>query len=195
MSSDAGPRENIQPDPLEHRDEDIVTPIHLPDLQTTQQFIDLLCTAVLDESVTDPEDLYNLRNPEPPLEFLDPSPLLRSLRHFINNAGASRDHYDNIRAIELLNNPKDDFLSFDQVKRRIRHLSGVISLEHDMCPDSCIAYTGPYGDLDSCPRCHASRYHPDSRRARKRFSTVPIGPVIQAFYVVIESPVRSGFFP
>ncbi|KAH8987488.1 hypothetical protein EDB86DRAFT_2808890, partial [Lactarius hatsudake] len=51
-----------------------------------------------------------------------------------------------------------------------------------MCPDSCIAYTGPYGDLDSCPRCHISRYHPDSRRARKRFSTVPIGPVIQAFY-------------
>ena len=73
------------------------------------------------------------------------------MRHFINNTGSSRDHYDILHTIERLNNPNDNLLSFDQVKQRIHHLSGVVPLEHDMCPDSCIAYTGPYGELDKCP--------------------------------------------
>lgn len=50
----------------------------------------------------DPEDLEALHNPEPMVDLLNLSPLLCSLRHFINNAGASQDHYDNLQAIELL---------------------------------------------------------------------------------------------
>jgi hypothetical protein len=184
VSDKAGPCEHVQPDSIEHCDdlEETVTVIHLPDLQTMQKFIEVLCVAVLDDSGMDTEDIENLRNPGPALDLLDPLPFLRSLRHFINNAGLSRDHYDNLRAIELLNNPKDEFLSFDQVKRCVCHLSGVVPLEYDMCPDSCIAYTGPYGELDRCPHCHTTCYFPDSHKPRKRFATVPIGPVIQAFY-------------
>ena len=78
------------------------------------------------------------------LKLKNPSPLLRSLRHFINNSGSSRDHYDGLREIEKEHNPCDVILSFDQVKRRIQHLSGVVPIEHDMCPESCVAYTGPY---------------------------------------------------
>ena len=54
-----------------------------------------------------------------------------------------------------------------------------------MCPKSCIAYTGPYGELDSCPRCGTPRYIAGdtvNNKAQRRFSTVPIGPVIQALY-------------
>jgi len=51
-----------------------------------------------------------------------------------------------------------------------------------MCPNTCVAYTGPYKELDMCPRCPLSRYLPDTNTPRKRFTTVPIGPVIQAFY-------------
>jgi hypothetical protein len=182
-ATDNGLRERIQPDLVERNDNDNETSIiHLPDLQTTQRFIDSLHTAVLDGTGMDPEDLENLCNPGPALDLLDPSPLLCSIRHFINNANASRDHYNNTRAIELLNNPDNEFLSFDQVKRHIQHMSGVVSIEHDLCPESCIAYTGPYEDLDKCPRCYTTWYRPGSQKPWKRFTTVPIGPVLQAFY-------------
>ncbi len=176
------PQERIQPDPLDRSEDGDGTPIHLPDLQTTQQFIDMLRVAVLEDSGMCPEDIENIRNPGHQPELADPSPLLRSIRHFINNASASRDHYDTTREIELLNNPADEFLSFDQVKRRVRWLSGVVPLQHDMCIRSCVAYTGPYGELDSCPRCGSPRYILGTTTPQKQFSTIPIGPVVQALY-------------
>ncbi|KIJ11420.1 hypothetical protein PAXINDRAFT_25521, partial [Paxillus involutus ATCC 200175] len=29
---------------------------------------------------------------------------------------------------------------------------------HDMCLDSCAAFTGPFGDLDNCPSCGKSHW-------------------------------------
>jgi hypothetical protein len=158
--------------------------IRLPKLETTQLFVNALRTVSLENSGMLVEDIESIRNPSPAWDLEDPSPLLRSLRHFINNASSSRAHYDGIRNIELLNNPADDFLSFDQVKRRLGWLSGVVPIQHDMCPGSCVAYTGPYSDLDACdcPSCSTPRFLPDTRTPQKRFTTVPIGPVIQAFY-------------
>jgi hypothetical protein len=181
---DDGQREPIQPDPLvqEPTDDGPGEVIHLPKLETTQRFLDALLDSSIEGSGMLPNDIANLRNPSPVLDMADPSPLLRSLRHFINNAGSSRAHYDNVHEIELLHNPLDAMLSFDQVKRRLRHLSGVVPLEHDMCPGSCIAYTGPYNKLNACPCCSMTRYFPDTDKPRKRFTTIPIGPVIQAFY-------------
>ena len=181
-----GQRGFIQPDPLEAEQEpDGEEPgvvIHLLDLQTTQCFVDTLRMASLENSGMQPEDIDNLRDPGPVLDLEDPSSLLRCLRHFINNTSASRAHYDATRQIELLNNPGDTFLSYDQVKRRLRWLSGVVPLERDMCIKSCLAYTGPYSELDICPRCSTSRYFPGTMNPRRRFTTIPIGPVIQAFY-------------
>src|SRR6266702_4656476 len=171
-----------QPEPTEGAGGDPSTRIHLPDLRTTQGFIDTLQNAALTDSGMEEDDIYNMRDPGPIEDFLDPSPLLRSVRHFINNASASRGHYENTRMIELLNNPGDPFLSFDQVKRRVRWLSGVVPIEHDMCLNTCIAYTGPYRELDACPYCSTSRYIPGSKKAQRRFSTIPIGPVVQALY-------------
>ena len=80
-------------------------------------------------------------------------------------------------------------MSYDQVKRQLQWLSGVVPIEYDMCPNTCIAYTGPRAPLESCPRsgCNTSRYLPGTRTARRRFSTIPIGPVIQAFYASPET--------
>ena len=55
----------------------------------------------------------------------------------------------------------------------------------DMCVDGCIAFTGPFLDLDACPECKEARYHPQSnprkpRKARKQFSTIPLGLQLQA---------------
>ena len=51
-----------------------------------------------------------------------------------------------------------------------------------MCTNSCITYTGPYDDLEACPRCGTSCYLPGTTDPCKCFATIPIGPVIQAFY-------------
>lgn len=179
-------RDGIQPDPLNERPEDVDEGddpvIYIPNLQTTQRFVESLRMAKLEHSGMCREDIENLRNPAEETELIDPSPLLRSIRHFTNNTSASRDHYDTTREIELLNDPATEFLSFDQVKRRVRHLSGIVPLEHDMCARSCAAYTGPHAELASCPRCGSPRYMPGTTKAHKRFSTIPIGPVIQALY-------------
>ena len=156
--------------------------IPLPKLQATQSFVDALKVASLENSGMQQDDIDSIRDPGPVLDLEDPSPLLRSLRHFINNTGSSWAHYEGIRAIEMLDNPSNELMSFDQVKRHLQWLSGVVPIEHDMCPNTCAAYTGPYGDLDSCPYCFTSRYLPETMTPRKRFSTMPIGPVIQAFY-------------
>ena len=147
--------------------------IELPKLQTTQRFIDLLREAVLEGSGMHDDDIKGLREPGPKHELVDPSPLVRSIRHFLNNTLSSREHYETLRRIELMHNSDDAILSFDQVKRRIRWLSGVVPLEHDMCTNSCVAFTGPYSELDCCPRCSESRHFPgstkpqsDSRRFR-----------------------------
>jgi hypothetical protein len=160
----------------------VVALIHLLKLQMSQEFIDLLHVASLDDVGMAPEDLEALCNPELTMDIVYPSPLLQLIRHFFNNTGCSQDHFDNLQAIVLLNNPNDDLLSFDQSKRRVRLLSGVVSLEHDMCPNSCITYTSPYKALDNCLKCQTSWYHHNSQKPRKLFSMTPIGPVIQAFY-------------
>ena len=51
-----------------------------------------------------------------------------------------------------------------------------------MCPNTCVAYTGPYEELDTCPWCPLSCYLSDTNTSHKQFTTVPIGPVIQSFY-------------
>ena len=116
--SSAGSREEIIPDDLirEEDEDEAAASITLPKLQITQAFIDLLGVASLENTGMDPDDILALRNPEPGYDLIDPSPLLRSLRHFINNTSASRDHYDNLREIEREHNPRNVILSFDQVK-------------------------------------------------------------------------------
>ena len=63
------------------------------------------------------DDIVSLREPGPDRKLLNPSPLLRSVRHFVNNDQSSREHYETLQKIELLHNPGDPMLSFDQVKR------------------------------------------------------------------------------
>src|ERR1700760_1874276 len=65
-----------------------------------------------------------------------------------------------------------------------------------MCPQGCIAYTGPFASMDNCPDCGLSRFKTDdelSDSARKKktrnekiprqqFYTIPLGPQLQALW-------------
>ena len=55
-------------------------------------------------------------------------------------------------------------------------------VEHDMCVNLCLAFTGPHEGLDACPRCKGPQYSPGITKPQKRFSMIPMGPVIQAMY-------------
>ena len=79
-------------------------------------------------------------------------------------------------------------LSYDQVKRRVSSLSGVLTWQHDMCVDSCVGFTGLYARLEECPRCQQPRYDPEklaksngrTKVPQKSFTTFPIGPQLQS---------------
>ncbi|KIK91404.1 hypothetical protein PAXRUDRAFT_149576 [Paxillus rubicundulus Ve08.2h10] len=59
-----------------------------------------------------------------------------------------------------------------------------------MCLESCVGFTGPFADLKTCPvsSCRVSRWDPGRLRASnghvkvaaKKFTTIPLGPQLQA---------------
>ena len=141
------------------------------------------------ESQLSAEELATLRNPRDH----DSSPevdcnLKHSIRNFIDLLGCSQDAYTAVRQNLFERDPDIPLLSYDQVKRRVRNLSGVLTWEHHMCVDSCIGFTGPFADLEYCPKCGKPRY--DQRKLeeseglnkvpQKVFTTFPVGPQLQA---------------
>lgn len=72
---------------------------------------------------------------------------------------------------------------------------GVEPIEHHMCPNSCIAFTGPFTELERCPTCDTSRWNELKlavsrgclKTPAKTFITLPLGPQLQALYHDLES--------
>ena len=62
-----------------------------------------------------------------------------------------------------------------------------------MCASSCVAYMGPYIDLNACPRCDQPRFFSDTTCARKHFLTIPIGPVIQSLYQSLDMATHMHY--
>jgi hypothetical protein len=102
--------------------------------------------------------------------------------------GSSQEAYEAIRQNTLTTFPDIKLLSYYQVERRVRNLTGLVVWEHHMCVKSCIGFTGPYTHLDRCPICGEPRYNQkefeesDGLRKvpRKTFTTFPVGPQLQA---------------
>lgn len=162
----------------------------LNDLKTTLQFINLLRNATLDDGTLDDEIIDRLRNPlQGPPEIDDPD-LLLALKVFLATNNASEDCYAKVRDAVCGRFPECEFLSQDRLKRRITQLTGITSIVHDMCINSCIGYTGPFKDLTHCPYCNTFRYDRtlyDTSNGEKKvpcqtFHTIPLGPQLQALY-------------
>ncbi|KAH8980247.1 hypothetical protein EDB86DRAFT_2779133, partial [Lactarius hatsudake] len=70
-----------------------------------------------------------------------------------------------------------------------------------MCINSCIAYTGPFLELESCPMCSKARFDQfrlesssgRDRIPRQEFHTIPIGPQLQALYRDPKSARRAHY--
>jgi hypothetical protein len=176
---------------------------NIDDLKLTMSFIRALRQATLDDPgmKLDAKALERLRNP--PREPLDVnnSEFLFSLKNFLHLTNSAEKTYDNIRATYLEHHPDKNMLSYYQVEQRIKTITGIESIIHDMCPNSCLAYTGPFAHIEDCPMCGTPRYDQIRLAATggkekvsvQKFHTIPLGPQLQALWRDPESANRVQY--
>jgi hypothetical protein len=182
-------------DIVEEDAEPVGSILRIEDIEIAQEFINMLKDAMLDDCGMKEEDLHHLRNP--PNEPLDLNALdlgLRlSLKVFLATTSASEDTYKSVRAAILEEHIDDNLYTLDMLHSEIGSLTGIAPIIHHMCIKSCLAYTGPFQDLDRCPKCSEPRYQPGSRDPRQKFYTIPLGPVIQALFRHPESATHMRY--
>lgn len=188
-------------------DENIDEPDTIPEgslegLRIASQFVEGVKNARLDDCKLDPEVLHRLRNPiQGPLVIEDQDKLL-SMKLFQATANASQAVYNEVRDAILERHPTDTVLSYDQAKKAVQENSGVVPIIEDMCPITCLAFTGPYKNLEKCPKCGSDRYDQEILRQSKgkkkvavrQFYTIPTGPVLQALERTEEASNNMDYF-
>ncbi len=176
---------------------------NLEHLQLALMFIKDLQNANLDNGKLDPETLHRLRNPTQQPLAIDDEDLLLAIRLFFATSNASQEVYNSSRIAILLRHPDDPILTYYQIKKKVQELSGVIIMEDDMCPKSCIAYTGTaYGSLEACPKCGTGRWDPQilasshgrKKVAQQKFCTIALGPIVQSMCRTIEGCKLMDYF-
>ena len=176
--------------------------IHLSDLRTATEFVKALQGATLDGpslGMSD-EGLHRLRNPphEQTSVVIDKNTRLAIDLYLGNPSKATYE--TNCEAIRRCH-PEDDLPSYYMVKRLVADLTGIESMVHHMCINSCLAYTGPFQDLEVCPLCSEPRYDQfrlqstsgRERVPRQEFHTIPMGPQLQALYRSPESASHAHY--
>ena len=159
-------------------------------MKTNHQFLQMVREATL-EMQFGSADLALFRNPRKlGFSLSDDLDLRLSIKFFISTLDhlTSQRGYASSREDILERYPDSQILSYDQVKRRVSNLSGVLTWKNDMCIDSCVAFTGPFAHLEDCPICSKPRYNQEKLRKsggkkkvpQKVFTTFPLGPQLQA---------------
>ncbi|OBZ74776.1 hypothetical protein A0H81_05489 [Grifola frondosa] len=153
------------------------------DIRIANEFIRRLQTAKLATSGIPKDDLERLLHPEESPLVIDDLVLRLSLDIFLAVDCASQQTYTDIRDALLRFNPTLEILTYDAIKSKVKELSGVYSLPTHQCVNTCIAFTGPFEELDKCPMCGEARYdplQPGKQAPRRVFHTILLGPQIQA---------------
>ena len=152
------------------------------------EFIQMVKDATL-ASQFEPEKLAELLEPREHVSMPPDDPVLKlSLLNFVSFMGHSQSAYEEARRNLQECFPDIELLSYYQAERRVRDYSGVITWEHHVCSRSCVGFTGPFADLEQCPKCGSARYkekdllESNGKRKipQKVFTTLPAGPQLQA---------------
>lgn len=159
----------------------------LPKMKNTIEFIRGLQNASLDDpcSKLNAAALHRLREPhQAPLEINQPA-IRFAISEYFALEHSAQDAYERIRrsAGHCFAGDANEIPSYHQIERLIAEFTGVESIEHDMCSESCVAFTGPFSHLDNCPVCGHHRYDPIKLRtsggrtkvALRKFVTIPLG--------------------
>jgi hypothetical protein len=153
----------------------------LEDLQIAQTFIQRLKNASFQSEFTEDELEAFLNPPSEILELDDPDFQSSLEAYLLSEHTSEKVHADFIKILRK-RIPDGQFLSYNQMRRCVRQITGIVPLVNDMCISSCMAYTGPFSDLDTCQYCGQPCYDGNSGKARQTFITIPLGPQIQAMY-------------
>ncbi|OJT06314.1 hypothetical protein TRAPUB_2832 [Trametes pubescens] len=178
---------------------DVPPVARLRELQIAEEFITAIRNATLNESHLSAETIDRLRAPSHKPRTVNR--LERAaLRMFLARGDASEENYaDNREAIVELDHANKDIPTYEQLKTLVADLTGIHALREDMCPNTCIAYTGPFADLVKCPMCSEPRYdvvqtaRTRKNVARRTFHTFPLGPQVQAMYSSPENAEHMGY--
>ncbi|KAF5342644.1 hypothetical protein D9611_001231 [Ephemerocybe angulata] len=151
----------------------------VPELETALKFRRALEAASLENGDLSTEQVERLRSPTEFVETLDPD-TKHALKLYLSTHGASEQVYRDVRLDILDDDSSRDIPSYEGAKKKVAELTGITPIIHHMCPDSCMAYTGPYKDLEECVYCKKPRYDPKTGKPLQYFYTMPLGPQIQA---------------
>ena len=156
----------------------------LNEMKTTLAFIEALRIASLDDPCANLDDNVLGRLQNPPMEPVDigDDNILAGLDLFLGTINFPQDAYINSREVMMRRHPEDKIPSFDQIKRIVAEITGVVPIVHHMCVNSCIAFTGPFSELDKCPYCNEDRYDSNTNAARQELHTIPLGPQLQSLF-------------
>ena len=167
----------------------------LHELSLSQDMISNIRNAQLENDINDPHILHQLRNPSTTVPELDEATQM-SLELLSALASYPKSAYDEARSVFNKWHPDSPLHSYWVIKRRLEGLSRITQIETDMCPNSCIAFTGPFADLRHCSKCSEPRYDPKKPGPDvplKRFYTIPLGPQIQAQWQAPEGADRMRY--
>jgi hypothetical protein len=156
----------------------------LSDMKTSLAFIEALRIASLDDPCANLDDnmLARLRNPPTEPVDISDNDILAGLDLFLGTINFPQDAYINSREVMMRRHPEEKIPSFDQIKRIVAEITGVVPIVHHMCVNSCIAYTGPFSELDKCPYCNEDRYDSKTNAAKQELHTIPLGPQLQSLF-------------
>uniref|UniRef100_D8PU20 Uncharacterized protein n=2 Tax=Schizophyllum commune (strain H4-8 / FGSC 9210) TaxID=578458 RepID=D8PU20_SCHCM len=192
-----GPPPDVHEDPA--TDPPNFQPV-IDDIKIAKKYIDALKDARLDSDLEPLSDelLEQIRNPDQEILSLDNPDNRLSIDIYLAVGNASVDSYNTIRDAILRRYPSSGVLSYYKVQKLVTQLSGVTPVWHDMCIDSCMAYTGPLAELESCMFCGKSRWREPAKDARggdggeeppptkrvpqQQFMTLLISPQLQALW-------------
>ena len=165
--------------------ESIFQNTRLEDLLTAVKFIQLLQSASHDDvhCKMDQGTIQRLRNPPAILFDVSSHPdLCLGLDLFLANLNSSIESFNANRDAIMRRHPVDHIPSYEQLKRQISDITGVSAVVHHMCINSCLAFTGPFLDLDRCPKCDEPRFCPNTKKPQQEFHTILLGPILQALW-------------
>jgi hypothetical protein len=68
-----------------------------------------------------------------------------------------------------------------------------VPIIHDMCLNSCLAFTGPFINDDRCSECGEEHFDPVMKKGRQQFHTIPVGPQLQALWADVEGAHKLDY--
>jgi hypothetical protein len=157
----------------------------LEDLLIAIEFIRALQSASHDDThcKMDQNAIQRLRNPPTtPFDISSLPDLRLGLDLFLANMNSSIKSFNANRDAILRRHPMDHVPSYEQMKCHISNITGVSSIVHPMCKNSCLAFTGPFMNLDHCPKCNEPKLCPNTKKPQQEFHTILLGPVLQALW-------------